>query len=517
MQKEEGIFIMVQIKIQNILKMLVFTVVMTVFILMPCIVMDMPAGVYASSKRITGDIKQEDRKETKPPCSCVSKCSKDKTDAGCETCMEDYHKCTYTAPKVRIRILKPDGWFRTGTASVKIIAEDIAGTGNFVIEKAEARIGQSGEYADVTDDMCIKITENCSVYVQVTDINGKVYSKNSSIQCYDNDKPSLAAGINNGLLSIQASDITSGVMEVYVNKKKFTKLSGGTKNIRLQKSDTRYENFTIQAVDYAGNISDVYTIKNPYYKNNAAKQDSSTGEEIQSLPENVLPTENTDAKATVKEYTDTAGSVNSGTQKNSSLSKNGNKPSSESKDTVQKTVKEGKEFYTIKTDNGKIFYLVIDNTKGSDNVYFLTEISENDLLNVTGTDYETLGQDMAIAAVPDGAEDTGITEGTEENNSSNVTEDEDKNNDKGKESIKEEQPQKKKNNTNSTYIFLVAAGIIFLIVLYYFKVVRKKNEDFDDEDEDEEDTEEYEEEIYEKEDTDDNGGSFFDGSGDNEE
>ncbi len=509
---------MVQIKTAKLLKIMLFITAIAVmfYILITGSIVTSPVNVYAKNKKIAGDIKPANKKGTKLSCTCTSKCSKDEVNGECEACREDYSNCTYIMPKVKISILKPDGWYKNGTAIVKTSVKDIAASGNFVIDKVEARIGQSGGYTDITDDMCIKVTENCSVYVQVTDINGEVYSKNSSIQCYDNDKPSLNAGINNGLLSIQASDATSGIMEIYVNRQKFTKIKGGTKNIRLQKSDTRYENFTIQAVDKAGNMSDVYTIKNPYYKDNTAKKENSSGEETQTLPENVLPTGSTDAKATVEDYTNTANiKEKQGTSGTSS--KTGNKTGSSGGTVTENNVKEGKEFYTIKTDNEKIFYLVIDNTKGTDNVYFLTEISENDLLNVTGTDYETLGQDMTVAdgALADGTGNVNNGEdSTEENTINDKDADGEENGNKDK--SKEDKQEENKKNPTGTYIFLGVAGIIFIAALYYFKVLRRKNEDF--EDDDEEESGDYEEEIYESEEDTENGeDSFFDGEGGMEE
>lgn len=510
---------MVQIKTAKPLKIMLFITAIAVmfYILITGIIVTSPVNVYAKNKKIEGDIKPVNKKGAKPSCTCTSECSKDAVNKECEACKDDYSNCTYITPKVKISILKPDGWYKNGTAIVKTSVKDIAGSGNFVIDKVEARIGQSGDYTDITDDMCIKVTENCSVYVQVTDINGKVYSKNSSIQCYDNDKPSLNAGINSGLLSIQASDATSGIMEIYVNRQKFTKIKGGTKNIRLQKSDTRYENFTIQAMDKAGNMSDVYTIKNPYYKDSTAKKENSSGEETQTLPENVLPTGSTDAKATVKDYTNTANST--GKQNTSGTSsKKENKTVSSGGTVTENTVKEGKEFYTIKTDNEKIFYLVIDNTKGTDNVYFLTEISENDLLNVTGTDYETLGQDMAVAdgALADG---TGNLNNGEDSTEENATDGKiTSGNENGdKDSSKEDKAEEKKKTPTGTYIFLGVAGVIFITALYYFKVLRRKNEDFEDDGEDE--TGDYEEEVYEseEEDTEDGEDSFFDKEGGKEE
>ena len=47
-------------------------------------------------------------------------------------------------------------------------------------------------------------------------------------------------------------------------------------------------------------------------------------------------------------------------------------------------------FIPFTTKSGKIFYLIIDNSKSQDNVYFLTEVSEKDLMNFTLSDSVTL-------------------------------------------------------------------------------------------------------------------------------
>jgi len=50
-----------------------------------------------------------------------------------------------------------------------------------------------------------------------------------------------------------------------------------------------------------------------------------------------------------------------------------------------------KEFFVIKTRNEKIFYLIIDRSKMSENVYLVTEVDEEDLLNfVQATDSPSL-------------------------------------------------------------------------------------------------------------------------------
>ena len=42
----------------------------------------------------------------------------------------------------------------------------------------------------------------------------------------------------------------------------------------------------------------------------------------------------------------------------------------------------GKEFYTIKAEDGAVFYLVIDRQRNSENVYFLNAVTEDDLLSL---------------------------------------------------------------------------------------------------------------------------------------
>lgn len=377
-------------------------------------------------------------------------------------------------PNVKISVTEPFGWQRNGKAEVSITVHDILYTGKFEIAKVEARIGSNGSYTDITDTMSISVTENCSLYIQVTDSNGKVYTKTRVIGCFDKDKPSLNAGITSGMLTIQATDNSSGVKAVYVNGQEFTELTGnGTLAIKLQSFDASYEYFSIQAMDYAGNLSDVYKTKNPYYQD---PEVSNTTEKVPTLPENVKPSGISDATASVLDYTNTATS-NSG---------------SEDKE------KAGKEFYTIVTDNEKVFYLVIDNTQDSNNVYFLTEISENDLLNVTGTTYETLEPNSAV--VESGLPKTESTVSKTEN-----TEDEEKEEnaeDSKKEPVEkenaEEQPAKQQNKTG-TYIFYIVAAVVGVVVIYFLKFYRRKGENFEDDDESMDEYEEYDDEEYEKE------------------
>ncbi|MDE7425907.1 MAG: DUF4366 domain-containing protein [Lachnospiraceae bacterium] len=425
-----------------------------------------------------------------PECICKELCTKYSTDTECEVCREDYTHCKYVNPSVKITITTPEGWYKD-TAKVSVSVEDVAVSGNFTIQSIQAKIGQNGSWTDITEDMYVEISENSTIYVLVTDQKGKTYERNRFIQCFDFDKPTLNAAVSDGLLSIQAQDTDSGIKAVYVNGYEFEKITNGVLNIRLQQFDAGYQYFTIQAMDNAGNMSEVYKTANPYYTD-PETGDSNESDPAEQLPVDAEATKPSNATAQVTEHTktDSEGNqiINDGSDK-------------ETKDSATKTDKDkGKEFYTIQTKNEKVFYLIIDRDGEEEEVYFLTEISENDLLNTTTDNSETLPKNSAAleSAIP-------VSEGALSNN--NI---ENSSNDKADGTTEEgagedtteapEEKAPKKENPMGTYMMIGIAAIA-VIGGYYFKVIRKKKEDFLEEDE-EDDEEEYEEEE-ENEDTED--------------
>ena len=102
-----------------------------------------------------------------------------------------------------------------------LAVEDTKKTGNFEVQTVEAKISQNGSWTDVTEDMFIEISENCTSYMRVTDQKGKTYEKNRYIKCFDFTKPTLNAAVSNGLLSVQAHDTDAGIAKVYVNGYEF--------------------------------------------------------------------------------------------------------------------------------------------------------------------------------------------------------------------------------------------------------------------------------------------------------
>lgn len=132
---------------------------------------------------------------------------------------------------------------------------------------------------------------------------------------------------------------------------------------------------------------------------------------------------------------------------------------------------DARQFITFKTKSGKTFHLIINYDEEGQNVMLLTEVSEDDLLNMVEAKEKPKEEVKKIEEVPP------QTEATKE------------------EPIKEEPKKKEESKGAGLYIFL---GLLVMAVVgagYYFKIYKKKQE----ESEDEEDYNELEDD-YESED-----------------
>ena len=471
----------------------------------------------SSTDESTGDGTVSGNDKPELVCNCEDQCGAYEYDKNCPVCVTDYKLCTYKKPNVSIKIRQPDEW-HNDAVSVSFSVKDTADTGNFEIAKVEAKVGQNGSWIDVTEEKKLRISENCTVYVLVTDQKGNTYEKNRAIKCFDTVKPTLNAAVSDGLLSIQVHDTDSGAKAVYVNGYEFTDLTGGTLNIRLQQFDAGYEYFTISAMDNAGNMSEVYKTKNPYYKDSA---DTSDGNPAEQLPESANPTKPGSATGTVTEHTktDSNGNTTSQTspaeQKKQAMKEAAEEESGKTESTEKSG--QGKEFYTIQTATEKVFYLIIDRDGEEEMVYFLTEVTENDLLNATSDNSETLPKNSAAleSAIPNGESALPNNNGEQTDTEGKETETEGAEGTEGTESTEnaeetEPEPEvKEEPNPIISYVLIGGLALIVIGAAYYFKVVRKKKEDFiEDEDEDEEDNEEYENEDEESEE--DTEEDFFD-------
>lgn len=295
-------------------------------------------------------------------------------------------------------------------------------------------------------------------------------SKTSKV---DETKPVLNAAIQDGILNIQAEDRDSGIKAIYVNGYEFTELQNGALSIRLQRFDAGYEYFTIQAIDNAGNLSNRYKLENPYYSKEKEDDEKSM---VEQLPMDALPSNPSDAVAYVTEHIKL---------KNISDKNMETQDDKESQESIEKS----KEFYTIQTKTDKVFYLIIDRVGEEETVYFLTEISENDLLNVTSDNREVLPQNSVAleSAIPMVDSELSNQKKEVENKEKETESMKNKNGTVGKEMDAIKETQKK------TYLVIGVLALIGIGVGYYFKVVKKKKEKFIEEDEEEAEI------VYEKE------------------
>ncbi len=170
-------------------------------------------------------------------------------------------------------------------------------------------------------------------------------------------KPTLNAAVSDKALTVNAVS-ENGIKAIYINGYEFRNTGNGNLKIKLQQFDAGYNKFYIYAEDNAGLTSDLYEVDNPYF--DADKTDDE--DPSKELPVDASATDPTEAVGTVSEH----------------------------------LFNGGREFYQIETANGKTFYLIVDMLSDEEKVYFLTEISERDLLNATSDTSETLPRNSAI-------------------------------------------------------------------------------------------------------------------------
>ena len=345
-----------------------------------------------------------------PECICTEKCVEGKINEACEICKADIAKCMgkeaekpEAEPKYTISIQTPEGWY-TKRADVFIRVKDENGTG---WETVEAKINSGGSWIDLTDSLVdtdrtsLEISENCTVYVTVTDKQGKNHTKNKYIEVFDREAPTVRAGIDGELLRVEADDDLSGVERIYVCGNSFSKLDNGTLDICLKDYADEYEKITVQAKDEAGNKSRMTQLNNPFYEEPEKenhKQESSTSAVV---PSGSGTTSETSAQKSAEGQNAKPTEAASVAPSEKEEQKKEKDPSA-IKPTAEKETEEapftpdgnatvvdnaeeeqGKEFYTIMTPDENVFYLVIDKQRDSENVYFLNAVTEEDLRALT--------------------------------------------------------------------------------------------------------------------------------------
>lgn len=428
-------------------------------------------------------------------CTCTDKCAAGAVNTGCEICKNDLTKCEgkepeVVDPKFTISILAPDGWY-TNRANVEIRIKDVNKTG---WDTVEAKINSGGSWIDLTDDLVdkdkvsLEISENCTIYVTVTDKNGKSHTKNRYIEVFDREAPTIRAGIEGELLRVEASDDLSGVDKIYVCGNSFSKLNNGTLDIRLKDYADNYEQITIQATDRAGNKSRMTQLNNPYYEEPKKDSDkTSSSPTSPSIPASTVTTPTGGGTGTTLSQSGTGGTASTGqtakptggTISSSNKADTEKDPSAVSPVATEETEdnpftpdgsatvvdnasdEQGKEFYTIMTPDENVFYLIIDKQRDSENVYFLNAVTESDLMALAQKDTDSQTVTPTAPSEPEPAAPAEPEEPSEPE-------------------TPEPEPEQPAPKSSNSMIFLVivialAAGGLG----YYFKVYKPKH-DLDD-------------------------------------
>ena len=330
----------------------------------------------------------------------------------------------------------------------------------------------------------------------------------------DTTPPELAASLDGDTLKIESSDDHSGVEAVFVDGNRINSLTNGAATVTLKDYAGTEKQVSVYAQDYAGNRSKTVKFENPYYEEPKEPQNPSQTGQNQSGTAAVKPTQKPSASSGSTNHnaqSSNSGGNNSGngsntgtnTGSNTASGTNGGNSNSQGETGNTSSIPDGaftpdgtgtvldtatgegddKQFYTITTEAGNVFYLIIDGKRDDNNVYFLNGVTEADLRALAEKNEGT----MSVIPAEDVCTCTDKCEAGEVNTACPVC----KNDLKGctgkekpaeTEEPAQTEPPKKDNGSVGTIIFIIVALLAVGGVGYYVKIVRPKQQAEDDED-----------------------------------
>ena len=332
----------------------------------------------------------------------------------------------------------------------------------------------------------------------------------------DTTPPELTASLDGDTLKIESSDDNSGVEAVFVDGNRINSLTNGAASVTLKDYAGTEKQVSVYAQDYAGNRSKTVKFENPYYD-----EPTPTEKPAATVPQNQSSTPVKPAQAVSSGSTNhnaqssNSGSnasgngsnagTNTGTDGGSNTASGTNSGSSNSQEetgttssipdgaftpegtgtVLDEATGEGddKQFYTITTEAGNVFYLIIDGKRDDNNVYFLNGVTEADLMALAEKNEGT----MSVIPAEDVCTCTDKCEAGEVNTACPVC----KNDLKGcagkekpaeTEEPAQTEPPKKGNGSTGTIIFVIVALLAVGGVGYYVKIIRPKQQAEDEED-----------------------------------
>ena len=174
-----------------------------------------------------------------------------------------------TEPEYQVHVDDISGYYNE-PVDLTIRVEDVGGTG---WQKVEASLfpDDPEQRADLTEALLLNgaatytVSDNCTVYFFITDLEGVEYTETYIVSCFDFDPPKVQAGIRGSLLRVKAADALSGMSGIYVNDRLYTTLEDGVLDLRIDNCTDELL-FLIQAVDRLGNASGYVVLSNPFYE-----------------------------------------------------------------------------------------------------------------------------------------------------------------------------------------------------------------------------------------------------------
>lgn len=218
----------------------------------------------------------------------------------------------------------------------------------------------------------------------------------------DSTPPTLTAKITGDMLKVEAKD-ASGIEAIYINEHRFSTLVNGTANVKHKDYAGNSAQIAVYATDTAGNRSQPVMIDNPYYQ---APSPTPTPTPVPTPAITSTPAPTTpEPTAALPEPQPTAtegGDTIPGTTE-SGIPNGANAFTPDGTGTVMDNVAEqnGKEFFTITTENENTFYLIIDRQRDSENVYLLNAVTESDLMALAEKDKSGSSQSAIPTPTPE--------------------------------------------------------------------------------------------------------------------
>lgn len=229
----------------------------------------------------------------------------------------------------------------------------------------------------------------------------------------DTTPPTLSVKLNGDKLTVSAKDSDSGLQAVFIDSTRVNSLVNGKATVNLKDYAGKDKKISVYAMDYVGNKSEVKKIDNPYYAepttakatealqqtttapkstsqsgggNQSNSSQSSRSSQSASGSAATAPAINSTSRILPSPTTSSVSSISAG-----ALTPNGQGTVLDSASGEE----DDKQFYTITTDAGNVFYLIVDGKRGTDNVYFLNGVTESDLMALAEKD-----ENISISAVP---------------------------------------------------------------------------------------------------------------------